>query len=176
MRKITLVSLVLLVFLAAVVYLGVYLAAPKRSSELGDGGHLLFIGSALNDYSREHGTLLDNIYNKNGKPLLSWRVVLLQYGQTQEVEQYKEFHLDEPWDSPHNLDVAKKIPETYRDPRDSRFTPYLAVTGDTAVFRPHKPRDWKPLAVGTIPVLGGDGGDCRQVGCSLDRAQGHINS
>src|SRR5262249_46508298 len=40
------------------------------------------------------------IYSKNGKPLLSWRVELLPFLDQQEL--YRQFHLDEPWDSEHN--------------------------------------------------------------------------
>jgi hypothetical protein len=54
------------------------------------------------------------IRDKDGKPLLSWRVAILPY--IEERDLYKQFHLDEPWDSPHNREVAKKMPEMYADP------------------------------------------------------------
>ena len=38
--------------------------------------------------------------DKDGKPLLSWRVLILPYVEQNEL--YKQFHLDEPWDSEHN--------------------------------------------------------------------------
>lgn len=48
----------------------------------------------------------------NGKPLLSWRVTILpQLGYS---ELYKRFHHDEPWDSPHNLELLPLMPEVYR--------------------------------------------------------------
>lgn len=37
---------------------------------------------------------------KDGKPLLSWRVHILPFLEQDAL--YKEFHLDEPWDSPQN--------------------------------------------------------------------------
>src|SRR5262245_20576013 len=37
------------------------------------------------------------IYSKDGKPLLSWRVAILPF--IGEDKLYKEFKLDEPWDS-----------------------------------------------------------------------------
>src|SRR5262245_19749930 len=46
---------------------------------------------------------------KTGKPLLSWRVILLPF-----VEQgplYKEFKLDEPWDGPNNKKLLEKMPK-----------------------------------------------------------------
>ena len=38
--------------------------------------------------------------DKQGKPLLSWRVAILPYLEQQEL--YNKFKLDEPWDSPRN--------------------------------------------------------------------------
>ncbi len=51
------------------------------------------------------------IYDKNGKPLLSWRVQILPYIEQQPL--YNEFHLDEPWDSEHNKKLLGKMPKTY---------------------------------------------------------------
>jgi len=53
------------------------------------------------------------ICDKNGKPLLSWRVAILPY--VGENELYKQFHLDEPWDSAHNRPLVAKMPEIYAD-------------------------------------------------------------
>ncbi len=50
---------------------------------------------------------------------------------------YKEFHLDEPWDSEHNIKLLDRIPATYRSPKSTAppgFTNYLGVTGDDAIF------------------------------------------
>jgi hypothetical protein len=47
-----------------------------------------------------------------GKRLLSWRVLLLPY--LGEEELYKQFHLDEAWDSPHNLALLEQMPDVYR--------------------------------------------------------------
>jgi hypothetical protein len=48
------------------------------------------------------------------KPLLSWRVALLPYlGQG---ELFKQFHLQEPWDSPRNKALAAKVPSVYQTP------------------------------------------------------------
>src|SRR5262249_25696015 len=40
------------------------------------------------------------VYSPDGKPLLSWRVLILPYIEHDDL--YKQFHLDEPWDSAHN--------------------------------------------------------------------------
>ena len=48
----------------------------------------------------------------NNKPLLSWRVHILPFVAQQEL--YSKFHLDEPWDSPHNIKLVAQMPEVYR--------------------------------------------------------------
>src|SRR4051794_15304748 len=54
------------------------------------------------------------IYDKAGKPLLSWRVAILPY--LDENNLYKQFHLNEPWDSPHNRSLIGKMPDVFRSP------------------------------------------------------------
>lgn len=72
----------------------------------------------------------------DGQPLLSWRVLILPYLERRDL--YEQFHLDEPWDSPHNLPLARQMPESYRCPSSmhSDMTSYLAVVGDQTVWRP----------------------------------------
>jgi hypothetical protein len=52
--------------------------------------------------------------DKQGKPLLSWRVHLLPF--LGEEQLYKQFKLDEPWDSPHNVKLLEKMPSVYQLP------------------------------------------------------------
>lgn len=54
------------------------------------------------------------ICTADGKPLLSWRVALLPY--LEEGNLYREFPLDEPWDSEHNLKLLEQMPAVYADP------------------------------------------------------------
>ena len=51
------------------------------------------------------------IVNKDGKPLLSWRVAILPL--LGEEALYKQFKLDEPWDSPHNKPLVAKMPAVF---------------------------------------------------------------
>jgi Protein of unknown function (DUF1559) len=55
------------------------------------------------------------VYGLDGKPLYSWRVLLLPYIDQQGL--YDEFKLDEPWDSPHNIRLLERMPSTYAPPR-----------------------------------------------------------
>jgi hypothetical protein len=66
---------------------------------------------------------------------LSWRVHILPYLELRNL--YEQFHLDEPWDSPHNLELAKHMPDIYRDaddPVDSMTTRIVFMTGPNTPF------------------------------------------
>src|SRR5262249_21670890 len=71
-------------------------AARMQSSN-----NLKQFGLAMHTYLDQHGTFPPAaIYDKDGKALLSWRVLLLPYIEADPL--YKKFKLDEPWDSAHN--------------------------------------------------------------------------
>jgi hypothetical protein len=71
------------------------------------------------------------ILDKTRKPLLSWRVTILPYIEQDAL--YKEFHLDEPWDSDHNKKLIAKMPKVYAGPsaklNEQGKTVFLAPTG-----------------------------------------------
>jgi hypothetical protein len=54
------------------------------------------------------------VYGKRGKALHSWRVLLLPYLEQEKL--YRRFKLDEPWDSPHNLQLLPLMPAVYAPP------------------------------------------------------------
>jgi hypothetical protein len=51
------------------------------------------------------------ICDPDGKPLLSWRVAILPFIEQDPL--YREFKLNEPWDSPHNMKLLEKMPKVY---------------------------------------------------------------
>jgi hypothetical protein len=68
-------------------------------------------------------------YPDQAKGQLSWRVALLPF--LGERPLYEKFHLNEPWDSPHNLGLLQLIPDVYQSvekPGDGK-TNFLLVTG-----------------------------------------------
>jgi prepilin-type processing-associated H-X9-DG protein len=76
------------------------------------------------------------IVGKDGKPLLSWRVAILPY--IEQAALYNKFHLDEPWDSPHNMALIKEMPSAYlcpsrRNPEPGSTT-YRVFVGKGAFF------------------------------------------
>lgn len=77
------------------------------------------------------------IVDEQGNPLLSWRVAILPFMDEQEL--YEKFHLDEPWDSEHNLPLSKELPEVYSArnvPTPAGMTVLQAVVGDDVGLRP----------------------------------------
>jgi len=68
---------------------------------------------AMHNYAAIHGSLPPAaIYSAEGKPLLSWRVAILPFMEHPKL--FEEFKLDEPWDSPHNLALLPKMPQTFK--------------------------------------------------------------
>ncbi len=116
------------------------------------------IGTAIESYRAKHGHYpRPAICDENGKPLLSWRVALLPFQGEAEAEFHKEFHLDEPWDSPHNKQLLKRMPVIYTSDNEHRGkTRFLAVVDDRSVFAPGmgKPVDeFSDSKDGTMLVL-----------------------
>jgi hypothetical protein len=74
------------------------------------------------------------IFDKAGKPLLSWRVLILPL--VGEEKLFKEFHLDEPWDSDHNKKLLDRMPKVYVIPgqKESNKTHYQCFYGKGAAF------------------------------------------
>jgi hypothetical protein len=99
---------------------------------------------ALHNYHDSKGRFpTAALYSKDGKPLLSWRVAILPYVEHGEL--YKEFKLDEPWDSEHNKKLIARMPAVFQARPDlpAGKTTYLGVAGKSAMFPP----DPKPLRI-----------------------------
>jgi len=97
------------------------------------------LGLAFHNYLTTYGVLPPRaLRNANGKPLLSWRVAILPYLEQDSAEAvlYEKFHLDEPWDSEHNLQLIEKIPAVFQTPNGelSGNTHYLAADGQGSLF------------------------------------------
>ena len=92
------------------------------------------VGLAILTYEDSHGTFPPAAIVKDGKPLLSWRVAILP--MLDEDALYQQFHLDEPWDSPHNREVAKKMPTVFQSPENpvEGKTRVMLFTGKGAAF------------------------------------------
>jgi hypothetical protein len=92
---------------------------------------------AMHNYAAANGNRFppQAVYNPDGKPLLSWRVLLLPYLDQEAL--YKEFHLDEPWDSPHNKKLLAGMPRVFAlpgRPAGATETCYQGFVGPGAFF------------------------------------------
>jgi hypothetical protein len=88
------------------------------------------------------------------KPLLSWRVQILPY--LAEEKLYREFHLDEAWDSPHNKQLIERMPAVLRCPSSKAGpgkTTYLGVAGKQGVFGGEEGLPIRQITDGTSNTL-----------------------
>jgi prepilin-type processing-associated H-X9-DG protein len=130
---------------------GVGTAARVKSAD-----NLKRIALAMHNYHDTYGSFPPAaICDKQGKPLLSWRVAILPFIDRKEL--YDQFHLDEPWDSPHNKRVAEGGIYQYRqpgakdeDPDLMTLTHYQVFVGGGAAFEPRK-------GVTLVEIAGADG-------------------
>ncbi|MGA2034679.1 MAG: DUF1559 domain-containing protein [Thermoguttaceae bacterium] len=132
--------------------------AARRASSL---NNLRQIGLALQNDLSTRGTFTARAnFDKQGKPLLSWRVHMLPY--IEEGPLYKQFHLDEPWDSEHNKTLIPLMPKLYANPSvppRPGMAHYLAVCGKGLMFEGEKgrrPMDIRDGTSNTIMVVEAD--------------------
>jgi hypothetical protein len=96
------------------------------------------IGLAMHNYNSAYGCFPPAaITDARGKPLLSWRVAILPFLENQSL--YRQFKLDEPWDSPRNKALLAQMPGVYRCPSDPPVsdrstTRYQVPTGPGTLF------------------------------------------
>ncbi len=87
---------------------------------------------ALHNYHDQHNSFPPAYSTgKDGKPLLSWRVLILPFVDAKAL--YDQFHLDEAWDSPHNRTLIGKMPAVFRCPAENEA---LAAEGKTRYLAP----------------------------------------
>ncbi len=108
--------------------------ATRRNQSL---NNMKQVAIAFLNYESANGKLPTNIYDADGKALLSWRVRLLPYMEQQEQGLYEQFYLDEPWDSPHNRPLADVVVQVFASPENPAKegeTRYLALAGEETIF------------------------------------------
>ncbi|HET6880840.1 MAG TPA: DUF1559 domain-containing protein [Pirellulales bacterium] len=94
------------------------------------------------------------VTDAQGRPLLSWRVAILPYLDQEAL--YKQFHLDEPWDSEHNRTLIERMPEVYRSfsssaPQDR--SSFVVAIGPGTVFEAGKVTAFRDITDGTSNTL-----------------------
>lgn len=95
------------------------------------------LGLALQCYHDNYGSFPPAyIADSNGKPMHSWRVLILPYIERQDI--YDQYRFDEPWDGPNNSQLHSERVSYYECPSDSHATrtetSYLAITGPQTIW------------------------------------------
>jgi prepilin-type processing-associated H-X9-DG protein len=97
---------------------GMLVPATQRirlaSNRMKDANNLKQFALAMHNYNDTNNQIPGAICDKDGKPLLSWRVAILPYIEQDNL--YKQFKLDEPWDSDHNKKLLDKMPRIFELP------------------------------------------------------------
>ncbi len=101
------------------------------------GSKLLDLGLAIHNYHDTYQVFPPASTTKL-HPQLSWRVHLLPFLEQQAL--YEQFHLDEPWDSPHNKSLIAKIPDVYQS-GDAALT----AAGKTLIMQPTGAQRIRPM-------------------------------
>ena len=99
------------------------------------------IGLALHNYASTNGRFPPAmVLDKDGKALYSWRVLILPYIEQDAV--YKQWKMDESWDSPNNKKLSDMMVKVYQDDPaapPSNQTRYRVFFGGGALFDAGKP-------------------------------------
>ncbi len=126
-------------------------AAREAARRMSGSNNMKQIGLALHNYHAAYNRLPPPaIVNEAGEPLLSWRVAILPFIEQQAL--YEQFHMDEPWDSEHNLPLSEKLPAVYAHPSAPTppgHTVYHAVVGDEYAFKSGENLGFRDITDGT---------------------------
>ena len=114
------------------------------------------IGLALHNYHDDYDTFPPAFtVNAEGRPLHSWRTLLLPYLDQQPL--YNQLDLSKPWDDPANAMLFEKarvpIFACPSNPLKIEQTTYLAVVSDQSVLRAGKSCSLKDITDGTSNTL-----------------------
>ena len=107
-------------------------SAREAARRMESSNNLKQIMLAMHNYEAAYRKLpAQAILDADDKPLLSWRVAILPFLDQQQL--YNEFHLDEPWDSPHNIKLLDRMPSFFQNPSNPPapgMTTYLVPMGE----------------------------------------------
>ncbi len=113
------------------------------------------IGLALHNYHEVYNTLPPAyIPDADGKPMHSWRVLLLPFLEQQPM--FEAYDFDKPWDHPDNLAVTRVTPDVFRCPSaegPSSGTHYVFITGKGTSFEGSNEIAFRDIKDGTSNTL-----------------------
>ncbi len=103
------------------------------------GLEVILHGGSVRAFEEAHGCLPPRaLMDSGGKPLLSWRVLLLPH--MGHADLFSLFRLDEPWDSEHNRKLIPFVPRVFVSSREALpagHSSVLALVGPRTAFPPN---------------------------------------
>jgi len=124
----------------------------ERDNRVSDSANLRKIVIALHNYHSVYRRLPPAaISDKQGTPLLSWRVAILPF--LEENNLYQQFHVNESWNSGHNKALLPLMPKVFRlpgaGPEGATTSHYRVFVGPDAVFEYPKSLNFQEITDGT---------------------------
>ncbi len=137
-------------------------AAREAARRTTAANNLKQIGLAMHNYHATYRKFPPTaISDDDGNRLLSWRVAILPFIEQQAL--YEQFHLDEPWDSEHNIKLVEQMPAVFADPSlplPQGMTVFQACAGKGQALeldRDNRIRDISDGTANTIMVVEANG-------------------
>jgi hypothetical protein len=125
-------------------------SARRAAHEAQELNHMKQIALACLNHEAAYGTLPTDVYSKDGKPLLSWRVKILPFMEEQQL--FNQFKLDEPWDSEHNRPLLAQVPTVFTSPTTPvapGFTRIVGLKGKDGMFPGNEKIGFRHITDGT---------------------------
>jgi type II secretory pathway pseudopilin PulG len=153
-----LVAAIAVIFSVSIYLLWPTLSALKaRRDRVASLNNLQRIAEALNAYAVQHGSYPSPIvYDTNGKPLYSWRVLILE--QLGEAQLAANFRRDLAWDAPENAILLSQCPKVFMCPTLSKnqiaaSANYALITGNNTLFPTSGPLTFSQISDGRDRTL-----------------------
>lgn len=124
---------------------------PARRSQCSN--NLKQIGIALHNYHDTYGSFPPAyIADEEGRPVHSWRVLLLPFLEHQAL--YEQYRFDEPWNGPNNIKLVEKMPTIFQCPSNrseekTHTTNYVVVVGPHTAWPGEETVRFKDITDGT---------------------------
>jgi hypothetical protein len=96
------------------------------------------IANALRQYHDDYGRLPPPVvYDDQGKPMHSWRAMVLPYLDDEQL--FQDYRFDEPWDSSHNTQLHSRAFEPFQLPGNDlttsiNHTGFMVIVGTDTLF------------------------------------------
>lgn len=101
---------------------------------------------AMHQYQDQHRSL-----PPGGEGKLSWRVRILPMLGYDNL--YRQFKLDEPWNSEHNKQLISQMPAIYKSTSADALTSIMVFVGEGALYEGSQPPSIRGITDGTVHTI-----------------------